>query len=149
MDERRQWRRLLVPLADGPADEATLQAVADVARSAGSTIRLLYVWPAPPDADADATSATGRRDEVRRPLKVEGCRYLETVASSLDDIAVERVVRFGDLETAILDEAAAWQADLVALSAGDRTWLSRAIRTGTAAKAFSKRGIPALLYTPS
>jgi len=85
-------RRLLVPLTDG-ADEATLQAIADVARGAGSVVRLLYVRP-------------------------------------------------------VLNEAAAWRADLVALSAGDRTWLSRAVHSGTAAKAFRKTGIPALLYTP-
>ena len=73
---------------------------------------------------------------------------MDVVASSLGDIPVERVIRFGDLETAVLNEAAAWRADLVALSAGDRTWLSRAVHSGTAAKAFRKTGIPALLYTP-
>jgi nucleotide-binding universal stress UspA family protein len=49
----------------------------------------------------------------------------------------------------ILDEAAAWRADLVALTAGDRTWLSRAVRSGAAASAFRTRGMSALLYTPS
>jgi len=124
-------RRLLVPLTDG-ADEATLQAIADVARGAGSVVRLLYIRPLPSGAASEAESAS----------------HLDAAASSLGDIPVERVVRFGDLETAVLDEAAAWRADLVALSAGDRTWLSRAVRSGRATKAFRKTGIPALLYTP-
>src|SRR5947208_181023 len=138
-------RRLLVPLIDG-ADEATLQAIADVARGAGSVVRLLYVRPFPSGAASGPTLATSPGDEEK--LEAESSRYLDVVASSLGDIPVERVIRFGDLETAVLNEAAAWRADLVALSAGDRTWLSRAVHSGTAAKAFRKTGIPALLYTP-
>lgn len=130
--------RLLVPLADGPADEATLRVIADAARSAGSTVRLLYVHPLAPDDDGGPMPMVSRAE-----------RSLEAVAASLGDIPVERVIRFGDLETVILDEAAAWRADLVALSAGDRTWLSRAVRTGAAAQAFGKAGVPALLFTPS
>jgi nucleotide-binding universal stress UspA family protein len=125
-------RRLLVPLTDG-ADEATLQAIADVARGARSVVRLLYVRPVPSDAAS---------------MQAESPSHLDAVASSLGGIPVERVIRFGDLETAVLDEAAAWRADLVALSAGDRSWLSRAVRSGRAAKAFRQTGIPALLYTP-
>jgi len=140
-------RRLLVPLTDG-ADEATLQAIADVARGAGSVVRLLYVRPLPSGAASGPTLATSPGDEEKRRLEAESSRYLDVVASSLGDIPVERVIRFGDLETAVLNEAAAWRADLVALSAGDRTWLSRAVHSGTAAKAFRKTGIPALLYTP-
>jgi len=78
-------RRLLVPLTDG-ADEATLQAIADVARGAGSVVRLLYIRPLPSGAASEAESAS----------------HLDAAASSLGDIPVERVVRFGDLETAVL-----------------------------------------------
>ena len=140
-------RRLLVPLTDG-ADEATLQGIADVARGAGSVVRLLYVRPLPSGAASGPTLATSPGDEEKRRPEAESSRYLDVVASTLGDIPVERVIRFGDLETAVLNEAAAWRTDLVALSAGDRTWLSRAVHSGTAAKAFRKTGIPALLYTP-
>jgi nucleotide-binding universal stress UspA family protein len=131
MGATTRLKRLLVPLTDG-ADEATLQAIAHVVRGAGSVVRLLYVRPLPSAAESEAESS----------------RHLDAAASSLGDIPVERVIRFGDLETAVLDEAAAWRADLVALSAGDRSWLSRAVRSGRAAKAFRQTGIPALLYTP-
>src|SRR5437870_12815432 len=141
-------RRLLVPLIDGAADEATLRAIADVARGAGSVVRLLYVRPLPPGVPSGPTLAASPGEDEKQRLETESSRYLDTVASSFGDIPVERVLRFGDLETAILDEAAAWRADLVALSAGDRTWLSRAVHSGTAANAFRKTGIPALLYTP-
>ena len=128
-----------------------MQGIADVARGAGSVVRLLYVRPLPSGAASGPTLATSRGDEEKRRLEAESSRYsrhLDAAASSLGDIPVERVIRFGDLETAVLNEAAAWRTDLVALSAGDRTWLSRAVHSGTAAKAFRKIGIPALLYTP-
>jgi nucleotide-binding universal stress UspA family protein len=142
-------KRLLVPLPDVVGDEPLWQAIADVARAAGSVVRLLCVRPLPFGAPSDTTLAARPRDEEKRRLQAESSRCLDVVASRFGDIPVERVTRFGNLETVILDEAAAWQADLVALSAGDRTWLSRAVRSGTAAKVFGKTGIPALLYTPS
>jgi len=140
-------RRLLVPLTD-EVGEATFHAIADVARGARSVVRLLYVRPLPSGVPAGPTPAASPGEDEKQRLETESSRYLDTVASSFGDIPVERVIRFGDLETAILDEAAAWRADLVALSAGDRTWLSRAVHSGTAANAFRKTGIPALLYTP-
>ncbi len=126
-------RRILVPLTEGAADPETLRAIMDVAWIGGSTIRLLYIRPLASEA----------------PLNDDGARQTGGIAVSLGGISVERVIRFGDVETAILKEAAAWRADVIALSAGDRMWLSRAVRTGRAARAFPTNGIPALLYTPS
>jgi nucleotide-binding universal stress UspA family protein len=140
-------RRLLVPLTDGAADVAGLHAIIDLARGAGAVVRLLYVRSLPPDAAPNPSLAPSPAGEETR-RQAEATRYLDAVTSTLGDIPVERVMRFGDLETAILDEAAAWRADLVALSAGDRMWLSRAVHSGTAAKAFRETGIPALLYMP-
>jgi len=139
-------RRLLVPLDDRPVSEETLRVIAEAARSAASTIRLLYVPPIRPHGDGAPTAR--HRGEERRRLQAEGLHYLDTIAESLGDVPVERVIRFGDVNIAILDEAAAWAADVVALSARDRMWLSRAVRTGTAVEAFGRNGIPAILYTP-
>ena len=138
--------RLLVPLTDGAADGEALQTIVEIARSARSIVRLLYVRPLP-GADTDSTLPASELDREQRRLEAEGSRYLDAIAESLDDIPVERVLRLGNVETTILDDAASWQADLVALSAGDRTWLSRAVRAG-ATKPFRTTGIPALLYTP-
>lgn len=133
-----------MPLTGKVADEAIWRMIAEIARSAGSTVRLLYVRG--PSPGANLPRAAGPE---RRGLEAEGSRYLDAVTASLADIPVEQVIRFGDLEGVILDEAATWRADLVALTAGDRTWLSRAVRTGAAATAFRTRGMPALLYTPT
>jgi nucleotide-binding universal stress UspA family protein len=123
-----------------------LRVIAEAARSAAYTIRLLYLPRTSPDGDS---ARTGRhRGEEKRRLQAEGLNYLDTIAESLGDVPIERMIRFGDVNMAILDEAAAWAADVVALSAGDRTWLSRAVRTGTAVAAFGRNGIPAILYTP-
>jgi nucleotide-binding universal stress UspA family protein len=139
-------RRLLVPIDDRPVSEETLRVIADAARSAAYTIRLLYVPPIRLDGDSPRTAR--HQEEEKRRLQAEGLQYLDTLAESLGDVPVERMVRFGDVNVAILDEAAAWAADVVALSAGDRMWLSRAVRTGAAVEAFGTNGIPAILYTP-
>jgi nucleotide-binding universal stress UspA family protein len=139
-------RRLLVPIDDQPVSEETLRVIADAARSAGYRIRLLYVPPIRPDGDS--ARAARHQGEEKRRLQAEGLQYLDSLAESLGDVPIERMVRFGDVNMAILDEAAAWAADVVALSAGDRMWLSRAVRAGTAAAAFGTNGIPAILYTP-
>jgi nucleotide-binding universal stress UspA family protein len=124
-----------------------LRVIADAARSAAYTIRLLYVPSMGPDGDGGRT--VRHQGEEKRRLQAEGLLYLDTLAASLgDDVPIERLVRFGDVNMAILDEAAAWAADVVALSAGDRMWLSRAVRTGAAVEAFGTTGIPAILYTP-
>jgi nucleotide-binding universal stress UspA family protein len=138
--------RLLVPLDDHLVGDETLRVIADAARSAESTVRLLYVPPIGPDVDG-APAARQHRPTTQR-LPAERLHYLDTIAESLGDVRVERVIRFGDVDTAILDEAAAWEADVVALSAGGRMWLSRALSTGTAVEAFGRNGIPAILYTP-
>jgi nucleotide-binding universal stress UspA family protein len=139
-------RRLLVPIDDQPVSEETLRVIADAARGAAYTIRLLYVPPIRPDGGSPRTARD--QGEEKRRQQAEGLRYLDTLAESLGDVPIERMVRFGDVNMAILDEAAAWAADVVALSAGDRMWLSRAVRTGTAVAAFGTNGIPAILYTP-
>ena len=120
--------------------------IADAARSAAYTIRLLYVPSL--GADGEGGRTVRHQGEEKRRLQAEGLLYLDTLAASLGDVPIERMVRFGDVNMAILDEAAAWAADVVALSAGDRMWLSRAVRTGAAVEAFGTTGIPAMLYTP-
>jgi nucleotide-binding universal stress UspA family protein len=126
-------RRILVPLADEPIDGATLQKVFDLAQTAGSTVRLLYVRAA-------RLSSEGR----------EGPPWPDPapIAARSTGVPVQCVVRFGDVNTAILHEAARWPADVVALTAGDPGWLSRVVRSGRAPAVFGNRGIPALLYTP-
>jgi nucleotide-binding universal stress UspA family protein len=142
-------RRILVPLTERLADPATFRAIMDVARSSRSTIRLLYIAALAPEPEARPLPAAGQGDEQGALVNDEGVQQIGLISASLGDIPVERVIRFGDVETAILKEAAAWPADLVVLSAGDRMWLSRAVRTGRAAQAFRRTAIPALLYTPS
>src|SRR2546422_11158143 len=96
-------RRLLVPLTDG-TDEATLQAIADVARGAGSVVRLLYVRPLPSGAASGPTLATSPGDEEKRRMEAEGSRYMDVVAACLGDVPVERVTRIVGTETAVGDE---------------------------------------------
>src|SRR2546428_11473113 len=102
-------RRLLVPLTDG-ADEATLQAIADVARGAGSVVRLLYVRPLPSGAASGPTLATSPGDEEKRRLEAESSPYMEVGVASLGSIPLARVIRVRGPETAVLTDAASWPA---------------------------------------
>src|SRR2546429_9045916 len=120
---RSRVRRLLVPIDDRPVSDETLRVIADAARSAAYTIRLLYVPSMGPDADG---GRTGRHQgEGKRRLQAEGLLYLDTLAASLGDVPIERMVRFGDVNMANLDETTAWAAGVVALSEGGRMRLSR------------------------
>src|SRR5713226_4847106 len=61
----RRWamaKRILVPLSGRARAEAVLPVVADAARSAGATMRLLHVAPYPPATNGPLRS----RDRLRR-----------------------------------------------------------------------------------
>jgi len=138
-------KRILVPLDHTPSGEAVLPLVADLARSAGSTVRLLYVDPVP----GNVVSASGRviayADQEMARLEAEGLTYLDAIAALLQGIPVERVVRFGDPAQEILIEAEAFGADVIALATSIRSPLRWTLSRSSAARIFRKSKVPVLL----
>lgn len=139
-------KRILVPLDGRPSSAEVLPLVADLARSAGSTVRLLTVKPVPEPVRADYGRIVAYSDQEMARLEAEGNDYLQSVGVTVSDVPVERVVRFGDPAEEIVTEAASWDADLVALTASARRrWLPRrhvddvVQRTAT---------VPVLVYRP-
>ncbi len=61
---------------------------------------------------------------------------------------MESVVRFGEPIEEILLEADAFGADLIAVTTGNRSWLSRAVRPGVAERVFRKAEVPVMLVRP-
>jgi nucleotide-binding universal stress UspA family protein len=120
-------KRILVPLDRSAVSEAVLPIVADIARSAGSTVRLLTVEPVPARVVADDGRVVAYADQEMARFEAKGQMYLEGIEAALDGIPVERVVRFGKRAEEILVEADAWDADLIVMGGRPATRLPRVL----------------------
>lgn len=137
-------KRILVPLDMKIEADAIARVVADMARGAGATVRLLHVAP-PPECvvDADGRLIAYASQEGAR-LEAEALDYLRTVEVGLDGIPVEPVVRFGDPADEIIAAADDFGADLIALSVPREMGLGRVGLCGTVASVW-RRASPAIL----
>ena len=115
-------KRILVPIGPRDDHDTLLALIADVARSAGATVRLLHVMP-PPDTQ---TQKYGRvisyASQEIEALEARGVAHLKSLSASLHGVPVEPSVRFGDVAEEILLEAAGFGAELIALRAQPRRW---------------------------
>jgi nucleotide-binding universal stress UspA family protein len=137
-------KRILVPLSLIEPAQSFIGAVADLARGAGATVRLLHVAD-PPDnvVDIDGRVIAYVDQEMHR-LESEARDYLETLALGLDGIPVEFGVRFGDAAQQILAEAEAFGADLIALGVGSRRRFL--LLGGVAEQLFRRADTPVALF---
>ena len=139
-------KRILVPLDRSEESEAVLPIVAGLAAGTGATIRLLHVEP----PAAELVSPEGRVvvyvDQEAARMQTEGMNYLAGAAAQLPDAEVERVVQFGDPVQQILEEAARFEADLIAVTTTGRGGLRRAVLGSVAEQVFRKAAVPVLLY---
>lgn len=71
-------KRILVPLDETVQAESVLDMVADMARGAGATVRLLHVAPAPDNVVSDGRVVAYADQEGAR-LENEGLDYLRPV----------------------------------------------------------------------
>ena len=141
-------KRILIPVDERAASESLLSLIADSARSAGSTIRLLDVKPVPDNVVSDYGRVIAYASQEMSRLDDEGQRYLDGVAAAFPDVPVERVVRFGDPAEEALLEAEAWNADLIAVPSDQRTWTGRLRRGSVADTLYRKSPVPVLVYRP-
>jgi nucleotide-binding universal stress UspA family protein len=133
-------KRILVPIGTNEHAEVIVPVVAALARDAGATVRLLNVQPLPRTHLDDAASRlpfygydAGLTLDVQRRVLAYGHVHEERLESEhlerlrqleplLDGVAVERVVRFGDVVEEVAREADAFDADLIAVSERRRPW---------------------------
>lgn len=142
-------KRIVVPLDASPIAECVLPVAADLARAGGGSIRLLRVEPLPDNCvDSDGRVVAYADQEMAR-LEAEALDYLKTVAMRLGGLTVEPSVRFGDPLDEILKEAAAFGADLIAVTTAGRSGLGRTVLGSVAERVFRKSETPVLLYRPS
>jgi nucleotide-binding universal stress UspA family protein len=138
-------KRILVPLSGRDRDEGIVPLVAALAREWGATVRLLRVFPMPEVVVGPNGRVVAYLDQQMARLSGEGTAHLQTVESRLDGVPVESVVRFGDTVREILVESEAFGAELIALRASSRNWMTRLFAPSAADRVARKAQVPTLL----
>ncbi len=138
-------KRILVPLSGREGAEAVLPVVADVARSAGATVRLLRVAPYPQMRTGAYGRVVAYVDQETNRLEGESQSYLRDVEARLDGVAVERRVTFGDPADEIVHEAEVFNADLVAMATPKPRWFASWLSGGVARHVSRRASAPVIL----
>jgi nucleotide-binding universal stress UspA family protein len=139
-------KRILVPLDEAVQAEEMVGAVGALAGSTGATVRLLHVAPVPESISDGHGHVLIYADQESARLEAEALDYLHAAAIALDGVTLEYGVRFGDPVEQILDEAEAWNADLIAMATRGRSCVGRAILGSVAEQVFRKAPMAVTLY---
>jgi nucleotide-binding universal stress UspA family protein len=139
-------RVIVVPLDGGHGSEAVLPAVRELATASGATVRLLrVVRPVGEVRSEEEDRVVVYADQETQRVETEARDYLQRAAASLPGITVEDAVRIGDVATAVIEEAEAAGADLIAMATHRRRGLRRFFRRSVAARLGRTTTIPLLL----
>ena len=138
-------KRILTPIDARERGETIAPVVAALARGAGSTVRLLRVFPIPDRVVSNEGRTVAYADQEMARLTGEGLDDLERIEAQMDGIPVESVVRFGEPAEEILLEADAFDADLIALAAGHHGRVRSALLPGVAEQVARKAPVPTLV----
>jgi nucleotide-binding universal stress UspA family protein len=138
-------KRILAPIDGRVESEAIVPVVGALARGAGSTVRLLRVFPVPEHVVGPYGRTVAYVDQEMARLTAEGMDELAHIEAELDGIPVERVVRFGEPANEIRLEAEAFHADLVTLATTRRSRLAQAFVPGVAGRLEADSKVPTLV----
>jgi nucleotide-binding universal stress UspA family protein len=143
-EEDPMAKRILAPVDASEHGEDIVPVVAALARGAGSTVRLLRVFPVPERIVGAHGRTVAYVDQEMARLTAEGLADLRQVEAELTDVPVETVVRFGDPAEEIALEAEAFGADLIALGAGRSSRLRSALSPDLAERVERSVEVPTL-----
>jgi nucleotide-binding universal stress UspA family protein len=138
-------KRILTPIDGCEESTAIVPVVAALARGAGSTVRLLKVFPVPERVMGSYGRTIAYVDQEMERLTAQGLDELAHVEAELEGIPVERVVRFGEPAEEIAHEAEAFNADLVTLAGNRRGRFASALRPGTVERVLQESDVPTLV----
>jgi len=141
-------KKILLAVDRSARAEAEANLVANTARGAHATVRLLHVA-----SEASAIHDTDGRvvvyaDQETASRMGEGLDFLRTLEIHFAGVPVESVVRFGDPVAQILDEADIFGADLIVVGTAGRTGIGRVLLGSVAERVFAKAAIPVMLLRP-
>lgn len=139
-------KRILVLLDEAVPANSMVEAVGALARNAGATIRLLHVAPVPEGLFDERGRVLVYAHQETARLEAEGLDYLHAASIGLEGVALECAVRYGDPVEEILNEAEAWNADLIAMTTRGRSCIGRALLGSVAAEVFRKAPMAVTLY---
>jgi nucleotide-binding universal stress UspA family protein len=137
-------KRILTPIDTRERSEAIVPVVAALARDAGSTVRLLRVFPIPERVVGAHGRTVAYVDQEMARLTAEGLADLHRLETELAGVPVETVVRFGEPVEEIALEAEAFEADLIALGSGQHGRLRSALAPGIAEQVARAADVPTL-----
>jgi nucleotide-binding universal stress UspA family protein len=138
-------KKILAPIDGRVESEAIVPVVGALARGAGSTVRLLKVFPVPEHVVGPYGRTVAYVDQEMARLTAEGMDELAHIEAELDGIPVERVVRFGEPAAEIRLEADAFNADLVTMATTRRSRLGKALVPGVAEQLEGDSKVPTLV----
>ena len=141
-------KRILVPLDLRTEPDVVAQVVADAARGAGASVRLLHVAPVPEAVEGIDGRILSYADQEAARVEADALDYLHAIEILLDGVPVESVVRFGDPTEEILAEADEFCADLIALTTSRSAGLRHFLRGGTARRVRRRARTAVMLLQP-
>jgi nucleotide-binding universal stress UspA family protein len=137
-------KKILAPIGETERSEGIVPLLFALAHGAGSTVRLMRVFPVPESVvDSDGRMVAYSHQEMAR-LTSEGLNELSRIEAQLDGVPVESVVRFGEPVEEILLEAEAFDADLIAVAAPTHGRLRSALAPGVAERLARTSTVPTL-----
>jgi nucleotide-binding universal stress UspA family protein len=142
-------KRILLAVDYSPRADAVANLVADTARGAHATVRLLHVASAPSAVYDAEGKVVVYADQEAASRTSEGLDFLRPLEAHFGGVPVESVVRFGDPVAQILDEAEAWGADLIVVGTAGRSGIGRVLLGSVAERVFAKAAVPVMLVRPT
>lgn len=139
-------KRILVPLDEAVQAESMVEAVGALARSTGATVRLLHVAPIADVVVDEDGHVLAYSDQETERLEAEALDFLHVASIGLEGLPVECAVRFGDPVAQIVEDAEAWNADLIAMATRGRGSIGRALLGSVAEQVFRKALTAVTLY---
>jgi nucleotide-binding universal stress UspA family protein len=123
--------KILLPVDESPCSAEAVKAVMHREWPPGTTVRVLSAVEnvGPPPMDPLMFDAAGSINQLQQQRTKEAKQLTKRVASSVaaSGLATETVVHDGDPSSVIVDEAEAWNADLIVLGShgytGFKKWL--------------------------
>lgn len=135
------YKRILVPLENGPADQTILKHVAGLAKLSGAEVILMHV------ADGWAARNMGQLNLKESEEMKEDRAYLERMSKDLRaaGLEVDAVLAAGDPAKEIAAAAEREKCDLIALATHGHKLLDDVVRGSTATALRHNTRIPILM----
>lgn len=142
-------KRFLVPLDQRSVGEPAMAIVADAARAAGGTVRLLHVAAVPSIVVSPEGRTVAYADQETSRIEAAHLDDLRRFEPVFAGVPVEAVVRFGEPAEEILGEAEAWGAEVIAVMTTCRNGVKRTLLGSVAEQLLRTAAATVLLIRPA